>query len=54
MKILNLVSIKVEDNKINLVRLNDAKKSREYHGLMRALIQNMVIGVDQKFSKILN
>ena len=32
---------------------NDEKKSRELHGLNRALLQNMVNGVDKKFSKTL-
>ena len=36
-----------------MTRQNDAKKTREYHGLMRTLIQNMVTGVDQLYSKTL-
>ena len=49
----DLISIKIENEKITLVRKNDEKATRAYHGLMRALIQNMVTGVDQKFSKVL-
>lgn len=43
----------VENNQIILTRIDDTKKSREVHGLIRALIQNMVNGVNQKFSKTL-
>jgi len=49
----NLLECLIENNKLVLKRINDTKKSREYHGLMRALIQNMITGVDQEFSKIL-
>ena len=41
------------ENKLNIIKLNDTKESRAYHGLTRALIQNMIIGVNTKFSKIL-
>ena len=50
---LNKVSIDIENNQISLRRLDDAKESREYHGLIRALIQNMVLGVNQPYSKTL-
>jgi len=49
--ISHLISISIENNEISFKRLNDTKEARELHGLMRALIQNMVIGVNQKFSK---
>jgi large subunit ribosomal protein L6 len=49
----NLINITLSDNKILITRLDDTKKSKAYHGLMRALIQNMVIGVNEKFSKTL-
>jgi large subunit ribosomal protein L6 len=49
----NLLECLIENNKLVLKRINDTKKSREYHGLMRALIQNMITGVNQEFSKIL-
>jgi large subunit ribosomal protein L6 len=45
--------ISTEENKIFLKRCQDTKQSKAYHGLMRALIQNMVNGVDQPYSKIL-
>jgi large subunit ribosomal protein L6 len=52
-EILNLLDIEIENNKIVLKRQQDDKKSREYHGLMRALIQNMVNGVAKPYTKIL-
>lgn len=41
------------NNKLAVTRINDEKQTKAYHGLIRALIQNMVLGTDQKFSKIL-
>lgn len=40
-------TIKIEDNKIKIERPSDDKKYRSLHGLYRALINNMVIGVTQ-------
>jgi large subunit ribosomal protein L6 len=51
--LLNLLNFTLSENKLFITRKNDEKKTREYHGLIRALIQNMVIGVTQKFSKTL-
>ena len=31
----------------------ETKQSNAYHGLMRALIQNMITGVNEQFSKVL-
>jgi large subunit ribosomal protein L6 len=47
------IQIEKNENKLNIVKLSDTKESRAYHGLTRALIQNMIIGVNTKFSKIL-
>lgn len=51
--ISNEIEVLLEEKKITLSRLNDEKKSRELHGLNRALLQNMVKGVANKFSKTL-
>lgn len=48
------MSIDFTDNKISVNRPSDEKKYKEFHGLYRALIQNMVIGVTQGFSKELS
>lgn len=51
--ILNVLQFELENNLLLLKRTNDSKESRAYHGLMRALIQNMVTGVDKPYSKTL-
>ena len=45
------VTVKIEDGILTVTRANDEPKVRAKHGLMRALINNMVIGVSQGFSK---
>ena len=52
-KLNNLLNITISENKLFISRKEDTTKSREYHGLIRALIQNMVTGVTHKFSKVL-
>ena len=52
-ELIELVDLNIEDQKLVVTRINDEKKTREYHGLIRSLIQNMVTGVHQKFSKVL-
>lgn len=51
--ILEGIQIEVKENKILVTREDDSKKSRSCHGLIRALVQNMVSGVNEKFSKTL-
>ena len=43
--------ISYDNNKISVKRPSDEKKYKEFHGLYRALIQNMVYGVTEGFSK---
>lgn len=43
--------VNVTDNEISVERPNDHKDSRARHGLYRALIQNMVIGNTEGFTK---
>jgi large subunit ribosomal protein L6 len=45
------ITVKQEDNQIIVTRVNDEPKNRAKHGLMRALLNNMVVGVSQGFSK---
>ncbi len=49
--ILPCVSVKQTDDKIVVGRNNDEKLSKSQHGLMRALIQNMVSGVVSGFER---
>jgi large subunit ribosomal protein L6 len=51
--IQNILTLSIENQQLKLVRLDDTKKSKAYHGLMRALIQNMVNGVTNNFTKTL-
>lgn len=52
-EVSNILLITLENNKIIIQRTNETKACRSYHGLMRALIQNMVTGVDQLYTKTL-
>ena len=45
------INVAVEDNEIVVTRDNDERTARAMHGLTRALIQNMVIGVSEGYSK---
>ena len=47
------MDIKVEDGHVVVTRPNDLKKMKALHGLTRTLIQNMVIGVNQGYQKVL-
>lgn len=45
------VNVKVEDEQILVTRDNDEAPTRAKHGLMRALISNMVTGVSQGYDR---
>jgi large subunit ribosomal protein L6 len=47
------LTIKMEDDTIKVERPSDAPKVRAIHGLTRALINNMVVGVSEGFEKTL-
>lgn len=49
--ILSGVTVKEEDGKIVVTRKNDEKVNKSNHGLMRSLINNMVVGVTEGYSK---
>lgn len=49
-----LIKMKVADNVITMERPNDEPRTRSLHGLMRALIANMVQGVTVGFKKELD
>ncbi len=48
------MNIKIEANEILVERPNDERRSRAIHGLTRALLQNMVTGVAEGFTKTLD
>jgi large subunit ribosomal protein L6 len=45
------ISLELEDAVLQVKRVNDERDSRALHGLSRALINNMVIGVSEGFRK---
>jgi large subunit ribosomal protein L6 len=45
------ITVEQKDNEIIVTRANDEPKIRAKHGLMRALIANMIAGVSTGFSK---
>ncbi|MDB5184532.1 MAG: ribosomal protein [Candidatus Saccharibacteria bacterium] len=45
------VDVTQADGVLTVTRINDEPKNRAKHGLMRALINNMVVGVSTGFSK---
>lgn len=49
--ILSNVTVKVEDNNLVVSRKNDEKISKSQHGLIRSLVNNMVVGVTKGFEK---
>jgi len=48
------MKIEIEGDELSVVRPNDQKQNRALHGLTRALIQNMVTGVSEGYSKTLD
>ncbi|MBJ48496.1 MAG: 50S ribosomal protein L6 [Candidatus Marinimicrobia bacterium] len=48
------VSLDINENEIFVKRKDDSKKAKELHGLTRALMNNILKGLDQGFQKELN
>ena len=48
------IKIVNKDNSIIVSRSSDSRKDRELHGLYRALVNNMILGVSEGFQKELN
>ncbi len=49
----SVLTIKQEDGELKVERPDDAKETRALHGLTRALINNMVVGVTEGYTKTL-
>ena len=45
------ISLEMKDNQIIVTRKNDEPQNRSLHGLTRTLINNMIIGVKDEFSR---
>ena len=48
-----LITVKVDNGTVACTRANDEKATKQLHGTTRALINNMIIGVTQGYSKTL-
>lgn len=48
------MSIEVKDDVLTVTRPNDQKENKALHGLTRALIQNMIVGVTDTYQKTLD
>ena len=53
MNVAPTMKVEVEAGVVHVTRPNDEKMNRSLHGLTRTLINNMVIGVSEGFSKTL-
>lgn len=49
----NDIKVEVEGNVCRVIRPDDEKENRAMHGLYRALIHNMVVGVSEGYKKVL-
>ena len=47
------ITVTVEEGVCHVTRPNDEKENRAMHGLYRALINNMVVGVSEGYKKVL-
>lgn len=47
------IQVKVEDNQVKVTRLNNQRQTKAFHGLVRSLINNAVIGVSEGYKKVL-
>ena len=48
------ISVEIKDNEIFVKRPNDLKENKALHGLTRALLQNLINGVTNAYSKTLD
>ena len=46
-----LITVAVEGNEVIVSRSSDEKQERAFHGLYRALINNMIVGVSEGYKK---
>jgi len=50
-KIPDGIGVKVDDGVVTFTRRNESRKQKAFHGMMRALVQNMVLGVSEGFTR---
>ncbi len=49
----SLITVTVEDNIVRTIRANEIKTTKQLHGTINSLINNMIIGVEKGYQKIL-
>ncbi len=47
------IQVKIEENQVKVERTNNQRQTKAFHGLVRSLINNAVIGVSQGYKKVL-
>lgn len=50
-KLVKGISVKVEDNQLEVLRVNDTKEIKSMHGTINANLSNMIHGVTHEFQK---
>ena len=53
MQMLDDINYRIEDGAISVQPANDTKQARSYWGMQRSLVQNLVTGVSEGFTKTL-
>lgn len=53
MPLVENVSVEVKDGAVHVARANEEKPTKAAHGMVRAMINNMVIGVTEGYTKTL-
>lgn len=51
MEVKGDINVEINDKEVIFTRTNDLKKTKSLHGLYRALLQNMVVGVTEGYTK---
>ena len=49
----SIIKVEVKDNNVVVTRPNDERQSKAMHGLVRALINNMIVGTTEGYKKVL-
>jgi large subunit ribosomal protein L6 len=53
MPMVDLVTYELQDGSLTVRPINDTKRARSFWGMQRTMVQNLVTGVTQGFSKVL-
>lgn len=51
LKVNDVISVEINDNKVLTKRPNDVKTTKQLHGTTNSLIENMIIGVTEGYTK---